>query len=111
MSKQAFEFGFKVGPINYTDTLPWTVWGQVPKLHRPEVLKEYRDAIGAFVGRHVPKCRSCNRGWFDPFGNHVQRPCYIFDAIGSTIRRAWHTKLMRSIKIMRDKQQASGPSQ
>lgn len=111
MSQQTFEFGFQFGSFEYTDTLPWVVWGQVPKPNRQEVLKEYQDAMGSFVEYHVPRCRSCAKGFFDVFGNHVRGPCYVFGAIGSAIRRTWHAKLIRSIKIMRSNQQAARLSQ
>ena len=98
-----FEFGFKVGPLEFKDKLPWKVWGMVPKPNRSDVLKEYRDAVGAWMDHHVPQCRNCKQGWRDPFGNQVQGPCHVFNVIGSAIRRTWHKKLERSLQVMTNK--------
>ncbi len=103
MSKQAFQFEFEIGPLKYQDAVPWQVWGKVPKTHRQSVLREYRNALEAFMKHHIPQCRNCCQGWFDPFGNRCKEPCHIFNMLGSAIRRMWHAKLTRSLQIMAGK--------
>ncbi len=104
MSKQAFQFEFEIGPLKYQDAVPWKVWGRVPKTHRAGVLREYRNALEAFMKHHIPQCRNCTQGWLEPStGNRIKEPCAIFNTLGSAIRRMWHAKLTRSLQIMTGK--------